>query len=342
VMKALAKRVEDRYQSAAAMRSDIERYLAGRPVHAVVPPAPPTSMIPPVADPTPTGTTAVPVQDDERDRSRAVLLFLLGFLVIALIAGAAFLLPRMFESPPEEVQVPSLIGMTEEEARAAIGEAGLAVGDISFRADSDVKRDEVLEQDPNPSQYVAPDTEIDLVLSSGKPLVEVPYVIGDQRGAAGNRLREAGFEVRFEERESDERGGQVLATDPTPGESVPEGSVVTIFYSDGPEEVPDVIGDQQEEAEAKLREAGFEPKVVESTATTEPKGTVIDQSPEGGEDAPEGSTVTIVVSAYEEPTEPTDSSPTESPTAPTESPSANEKATTFRREGAALQRMGWA
>ena len=33
-MKALAKRLEDRYQSAAAMRSDIERYLAGRPVQA--------------------------------------------------------------------------------------------------------------------------------------------------------------------------------------------------------------------------------------------------------------------------------------------------------------------
>ena len=29
-MKALAKRLEERYQSAAAMRSDIERYLAGQ------------------------------------------------------------------------------------------------------------------------------------------------------------------------------------------------------------------------------------------------------------------------------------------------------------------------
>jgi serine/threonine protein kinase len=37
VMKALAKRVEDRYQSAAQMRADIERYLAGRPVAAVLP-----------------------------------------------------------------------------------------------------------------------------------------------------------------------------------------------------------------------------------------------------------------------------------------------------------------
>src|SRR5512145_1078651 len=38
VMKALAKRVEDRYQSAAAMRADIERFLAGKPVAAPVVP----------------------------------------------------------------------------------------------------------------------------------------------------------------------------------------------------------------------------------------------------------------------------------------------------------------
>ena len=50
VMKALAKRVEDRYQSAAAMRSDIERYLAGRPVQAAA--------VPPVAVP-PAAATAV-------------------------------------------------------------------------------------------------------------------------------------------------------------------------------------------------------------------------------------------------------------------------------------------
>src|ERR687889_342516 len=34
VMKALTKRIEDRYQSAAAMRADIERYLSGHPVRA--------------------------------------------------------------------------------------------------------------------------------------------------------------------------------------------------------------------------------------------------------------------------------------------------------------------
>jgi serine/threonine-protein kinase len=80
----------------------------------------------------------------------------------------------------------------------------------------------------------------------------------------------------------------------------------------------------QEEAEAALREAGYVPDVVESGDTTEPAGTVIQQSPPAGQEAPEGSTVTIVVSTYEE--EPTESpSPTDTgsptPTLPTESPS---------------------
>ena len=59
-MKSLAKRVEDRYQSAAAMRSDIERYLAGRPVHAVVPPPPPPPTGVPVRTTRPTTATTPP------------------------------------------------------------------------------------------------------------------------------------------------------------------------------------------------------------------------------------------------------------------------------------------
>ncbi|HET7194715.1 MAG TPA: PASTA domain-containing protein, partial [Nocardioides sp.] len=112
----------------------------------------------------------------------------------------------------------------------------------------------------------------------------------------------------------DEPAGQVLSTDPSAGDSVPEGSLVTVFYSDGPEQVPGVVGLKQAEAERVLRDAGFEPQVVETTDTRQPKGTVINQSPDAGEDAREGSTVTIVVSAFEKPTK----SPSPTPTPPPE------------------------
>jgi serine/threonine-protein kinase len=276
---------------------------------------------PPVPTTQPTQVVAPPVDDyhDEDDhRSRRALWILLILLVLALIAGAAYLLPRMFESPPEDVRVPNLIGMTREEARAAIGEAGLAVGDETYRDNEEVKRNEVFEQNPNRDTFVDPGTEVDIVISSGKPLTEVPFVVNLQKKAAGKQLAAANLQPRFEERESDDKAGQVLETDPAAGTQVPEGSVVTVFYSDGPEQVPDVVGLQQKDAERLIKEAGFVPAVVENANTTEPKGTVINQTPAAGQDADQGDTVTIQVSSYEEETTPTDTtSPTDSPSGPT-------------------------
>ncbi|HEX6149491.1 Stk1 family PASTA domain-containing Ser/Thr kinase [Nocardioides sp.] len=313
VMKSLAKRVEDRYQSAAAMRSDIERYLAGRPVHAAPPPAPvvedPTMVAAAPVDPSTLQTPTVSEEDDEGRRSRAGLLFLLGLLLVLLIAGAAYLLPRLFESPPEKTRVPDVIGLKEAAARSELGAAGFDVV-VEYRTDPSVRAGRVLEQDPNADQFVDPGIEVTVVVSEGKPLVEVPFVLNQPRREARAILEEQDFNVIMREQESDEPQGQVIETDPAPGTSVPQGSTVTVYYSDGPEQVPDVVGRQQAAAERLLTEAGFEVDVVETTDTTEPRGTVIRQSPQGGSTAPDGSTVTIVVSAFEEPTE----SPTETET----------------------------
>ena len=145
VMKALAKRLEDRYQSAAAMRSDIERYLAGRPVQAPAPvlePDPDYQTRATVVAPLPTDSTAVrppgPPPADERRAPRTGLLILLGLLVLALIVGTVLAFGSdLFESAPEQEQVPNLIGLTEDEARIAIGGAGLTVGEVDYEAERD-------------------------------------------------------------------------------------------------------------------------------------------------------------------------------------------------------------
>ena len=105
----------------------------------------------------------------------------LGLLLLLLIAGAAYLLPRMFESAPEQVAVPDLIGLTEERARAQIGDAGLTVGSVDYQADATVARDQVISQDPNRSQYVEPGSDgLDFVVSTGKPLGH--GALGDRAG----------------------------------------------------------------------------------------------------------------------------------------------------------------
>ena len=117
VMKSLAKRVEDRYQSAAAMRNDIERYLAGHPVHvirAAAPVEPPTT----VTQPTTVVHAGAAARGGRTTRTTAApgpgLLIFLALLLLIVLGLAAYLLPKMFASPNDQVQVPRLVGMSAE------------------------------------------------------------------------------------------------------------------------------------------------------------------------------------------------------------------------------------
>jgi serine/threonine-protein kinase len=305
VMKSLAKRVEDRYQSAAAMRSDIERYLDGRPISVVAPAAAvasasngaPTAVVAPVS--------AGPLPDAEEEyddrRSRAGLIVLVGLIAIALITAAVLLWPKLFPSAPEQVQVPRLINLTEAQARSAIGEAGLTVTNVEFDNSDTVAPGNVLSQQPQPDAYVDPGSGVEITLSSGKPQVAVPNVVGLQLKAAKDALAEVGLVAKPEERESDEQKGKVLESNPAPGLKVDDGQSVVLYYSDGPEQVPDVRGKAQAEAEQILRDAGFDPEVRPEPNTTEAKGTVVDQFPQAGETRKQGETVLIFVSTYEPP-----------------------------------------
>ena len=91
---------------------------------------------------------------------------------------------------------------------------------------------------------------------------------------------------------------------------------MTLFWSDGPEKVPNVIGKSEGEATDLIEEAGFKVSRVTDSSTKAEKGTVLQQSPSAGQTLDKGSTVTIVVSTYEEPTP----SPSPSPS-PSVSPS---------------------
>ena len=208
VMKSLAKRVEDRYQSAAAMKADIERYLAGHPIQApAVVPVAETQYVPPVppGDATSTMAASPPPQRDEPSRSRAGWWVLAGILVVALLAGGAYLLNGMlFDDAPERSAVPNVVGLTEDEARLQIADAGFPVGRITRETSETVAPDTVISQDPNRDVFADPGTSVDFVLSLGKPEVEVPFVVGTPRKEARAAMLAQDLKVRFQEEDSDE------------------------------------------------------------------------------------------------------------------------------------------
>lgn len=311
VMKALAKRVEDRYQSAAQMRADIERYLAGRPVQAVLPAeTSETSVVAPRhAAPVEHHETAIrqplpPDRDRDSDRrSRATLWVLLGLLIAALIGTAFFVLPRLFDNTPPPVRVPNVVRMTEDDARAAIGKAGFEVGTVSVRNDDTIEAGRVIEQDPIGDDYVAEGSRISFVVSLGKGQFALPSVIEQKRKAAIQSLVEAGIAERnITERacDTDEPENTVVEQNPAPNTMVDQDATVELCLSDGPETVPSVVGMKQAAAEQAIKDAGFVPVVREARPddASQKKGRVTEQIPANGTLA-KGSNVVIFVSVYE-------------------------------------------
>ena len=127
----------------------------------------------------------------------------------------------------------------------------------------------------------------------------VPDVVGDRSERATQRLQNAGFEVAIVPIRSDTvEEDRVADQDPAGGEEADEGSEVTLSVSSGPGEasVPLVQGLSAEEAEDRLRDAGFPSERRPEFSDTVARGEVIGTSPEGGTSVRRGTTVTLIVS----------------------------------------------
>jgi serine/threonine-protein kinase len=161
---------------------------------------------------------------------------------------------------------------------------------------------------------VDPQSTVDFTVSSGKPDQQVPDVIGDNKDSAADQIRALGLRVRFKAADSDENKDDVIAVSPDVGSMVAANSVVTLTFSKGPKEVPNVVGKTEKQATSILEDAGFKVSSLPDNASTDPKGTVTQQSPQPGTPQNAGSTITILVSTYEPPPPPVTETPLPTPT----------------------------
>jgi eukaryotic-like serine/threonine-protein kinase len=220
------------------------------------------------------------------------------WLALALIGGlaAAALLAFLLFGSADKATVPPVVGQTLEQARQRVDRAGLDV-EVKRRTDQ-APRDFVFEQSPNPGQEVDQGSVVTLFVSNGPSTVRVPDVVGQQEKDASRRLRRADLRPDVEREASTKvAAGVVIRTDPGPGRPAERDSAVTLVVSSGPDQVsvPSVIGETQEDAVARLRDAGLSP-IVRERASSEPVDTVIEQTPAAGQEVEEGSSVTIFVS----------------------------------------------
>ncbi len=323
VAKSLAKRVEDRYQSAGDMRRDIERVLAGQAVDA---PTAATAAIGAATAVTPAvgaGATATrpaagqrkAVAEEEEENGRRWWLAAVVGLLLFVAAIVAVLLLTGGNDEPEvtTVDVPAVAGREEQVATRLLTEAKFEVA-TEERADADIAEGRVIESDPPEGTAAEPGSTVTLVVSTGPEQVTIPDVQGFSFDAAKDRLEELGLTVEKQTADDEAERDQVINTNPSPGEAVQVGSTVTIIVSRGQTTVPNVVNMSQEDAEAALEDAGLEVGDVQQDAEAEQEsGIVSDQSLASGQRVPRGTAITITVSDRPEEPDPEETPTEEAP-----------------------------
>ena len=132
---------------------------------------------------------------------------------------------------PSTVAVPDVVGQTQDDAVAALEDAGFTTS-VEEQASDDVEEGLVISTNPNGGTEVAPGTEVTVVVSTGPEDVEVPDVAGLTADEATSVLEAVGLTITVVDDPDDpDPDGVVIYQDPAAGEIVPSGTDVTVEMS---------------------------------------------------------------------------------------------------------------
>ncbi|MCU0331710.1 MAG: PASTA domain-containing protein [Candidatus Kapabacteria bacterium] len=95
----------------------------------------------------------------------------------------------------ESVFVPSLVGMTQREARLSLMKVGLSLGDVSYEYSDSVAHGRIVAQGIVAGQNVAYGTVVDVVLSQGPQGLPIPLVEGLPASEAKSQLEALGYAI---------------------------------------------------------------------------------------------------------------------------------------------------
>ncbi|WP_063772431.1 MULTISPECIES: Stk1 family PASTA domain-containing Ser/Thr kinase [unclassified Streptomyces] len=235
----------------------------------------------------------------------------LAVAAVLVLVGTFFVAQAMFgnkkggEDKKEAVKItaPGLVGKTLAEAKALVAQAGpklvVTEGDKIACPDANVKKDQVCTQTPTAGNQVAEAATITVQLSSGPAKSAVPNVVGKSKEQAVKALTDAGFTNVTTDYKDDDNAplDQVLTQDPASGAADPTAPVkLTVSQGKAKINVPSVVGQQKEAAEAALTSAGFQVDSSKTQTTNEPAkvNTVASQNPAGGKQ-PANTKITLTI-----------------------------------------------
>ena len=265
---ALAKKPEDRYQSAGLMLGDLFKIGAGQVL-----------------------TTKIARKKMSR---RKLLVIALSTVVSLAAVSSVLVLTRPSTNTANYPQIPNVVGLTQADAQAMLSDY---VVTFTRAHDARIPKDRVASQIPLATTRAQKGSGVVLTISDGPGDAIVPLdLIGMSLIDARAALAAVGLLVtQTEAVASDQPQGTILQVTPEPGSTITAGSGVVLQIASGQIEVPVLIGVDAIQAKTILVQAGFLVKEIEAYDANQPIGVVIRQAPDAGTTQTIGKSVTITV-----------------------------------------------
>ena len=319
-MKAMASELEKRYASADEMLADLEEFRKNPEVdldftiedlHRETVDEP-TQYIPAVHAVS-NRAQPVPEEEDDDDPPRKKDLrrvFAIAASAVVAVAIIVLLWRAIFsdlfdgEQKPTEYVVPSLVGMTIDEANENENVKGIfVIEQIGQRASSKYAEGQIIEQSPEKGKIVKGNRTISVFVSSGAKTEKMPNLINREYRDAALQLTNLDLDLIVSdpvEEYSSITKGYVIRTIPEYGETLNIGDTVTLVVSKGEEPKPitviSFIGIDIEIVRQQATQSGLVVGEVTTRASNQPYGTVIEQSISDGTSVDTGTTINFVIS----------------------------------------------
>jgi eukaryotic-like serine/threonine-protein kinase len=231
---------------------------------------------------------------------KKILIAFGGLLVAVLLMN--FIVMPWYVRHDTLVKVPSVTGLSFEEAKKLLDETGLEGVQGDIRYDPSKPIGTVVEQNPLTDQIVKDGRRIYLVISGGEQLYDVPNLVGRTLREAKFVLNQRNLEVQEVEYKPSVQypSGIVLMQIESAGSKVKKGTQIGVVVSTGMEsgdiKVPDITGKNIEEAKKLLAANKLTlGKINYQPSVNVPVNSVIDQYPKANTMAKENQKIDVFV-----------------------------------------------
>ncbi|MFZ3170646.1 MAG: Stk1 family PASTA domain-containing Ser/Thr kinase [Carboxydocellales bacterium] len=305
VLRAMAKSPERRYQTAREMANDLRTVLSGQISEA-------TKLISVGDCPTmilsSTEELELAAAGEKAKKpapKRRWIWIGAALLVVGLLIGGLFGLGSLFVK--QEVKVPDMVGLTEDEAKTELNKVNLVLNVLGIQNNDKQPAGKIFYQNIDPNNTVKEGREIGVLVSQGPKLYPVPAVKNKPQEEAQLLINQSQMALGKITTRNDEKiaAGIVIEQNPDPEveKEKPQGTKINLVVSKGPtpqfRPVPNVIGLTERDAMDAIAAANLKmAKIGEVESTEYFPGTVVLQDPPATaeQNIEEGSTINVTVS----------------------------------------------